>query len=59
MCAPSLDADANVDSTWRIKRADLENILKSAWESLNGEGEDILGNLSLIPKIINPNIIPY
>ena len=47
------------DLTWRIKKADLDDILTVAWGALNGEGEDILGNLPLIPKITNPNTIPY
>jgi hypothetical protein len=47
------------DLTWRINKADLDNILTVAWGLLNGEGEDILGNLPLIPKITNPNTIPY
>jgi len=47
------------DLTWRINKADLDNIVTVAWNSLNGEGEDILGNLPLIPKITNPNAIPY
>lgn len=40
-------------------QADLDSVLKTAWNSLNGEGEDILGNLPLIRKIINPHVIPY
>ena len=53
------DSDLESDLTWRIKGADLENILKTAWDSLNGEGDDILGNLPLLQMIINPNVIPY
>ena len=51
--------DKMSDLTWRIKKSDLDDILTVAWGSLNGEGEDILGNLPLIPKITNPNAIPY
>ncbi|KAF8155394.1 hypothetical protein B0H34DRAFT_849557 [Crassisporium funariophilum] len=47
------------DLTWRVNKTDLEEILNSAWDSLNGEGDDILGNLPLIPKIVNPNVVPY
>jgi hypothetical protein len=48
-----------IDSTWRIKQADLDSVLKSAWNTLNGEGEDLLGNLPLIKTVINPNVLPY
>jgi hypothetical protein len=57
----SSNSESNPDSslTWRIKHADLDNILKTAWDSLNGEGDDILRNLPLLRKVNNPNVIPY
>ena len=56
---PQIDINVEIDSTWRIKQADLDNVLKSAWNSLNGEGEDLLGNLPLIWTVKNPNVLPY
>ena len=47
------------DLMWRIQKSDLNDILKAAWDSLNGEGDDILGNLPLLPTITNPDVIPY
>ena len=51
--------NANGKLTWRINRVNLDNILNTAWDTLNSEGDDILGNLPLLPKIVNPNVIPY
>ena len=52
-------SNANGKLTWRINRVNLDDILNTAWDTLNGEGDDILGNLPLLPKIVNPNVIPY
>jgi len=52
-------SNANGKLTWRINKVNLDDILNTAWDSLNGEGDDILGNLPLLPKIVNPNVIPY
>lgn len=52
-------SNANGKLTWRISRVNLDDILNTAWDTLNGEGNNILGNLLLLPKIVNPNINPY
>jgi len=52
-------SNVNGKLTWRINKVNLDDILNTAWDLLNGEGDDILGNLLLLPKIINLNVIPY
>ena len=44
---------------WTVTADELEKVLKYAWEILEPEGENITSHLSMLPKIKNPNAIPY
>ena len=44
---------------WTVTNGKLEKVLEYAWEILDPEGENITSHLNILPKIKNPNAIPY
>ena len=56
----SSDAEsANRETTWKIPNLQLEKVLEISWDNLNPDTNDLIGNIAALPKIVNPEALPY
>jgi hypothetical protein len=56
---PGSTLDESDYPTWRIPSQQLQLVLNNLWDSLEPESEKILGNVALLPLIINSTALPY
>jgi hypothetical protein len=50
---------SNGNWTWHIETAYLQEVLDVLWKSLSPDNNEIMTNLQLLPKLFNPEALPY
>ena len=49
----------NGNWTWHIETTYLQEVLDMLWESLSPDNNEIMTNIQLLPRLFNPEILPY
>lgn len=45
--------------TWILPDQQLQDVLRTSWQDLSPESEEILGNVTMIPSIGSEHALPY
>ena len=49
----------NGEWTWHIESTYLQEVLDVLWQSLSPDNNEIMTNIQLLPKLFNPEVLPY